>query len=120
MHCTRPPILLPVLCVQVNEAFAAQCLAVAKELRLDPERINVNGGAIALGHPLGEWSPAHLEVHLLTWSSLHVLALPLAGASGSRITAHLVHEMKRRGATWAIGSACIGGGQGIALLLQKV
>ena len=68
---------------QVNEAFAAQYLAVEKDLGLDRAKTNVNGGAIALGHPLA--------------------------ASGSRITAHLVHEMKRRNAKYSIGSACIGG-----------
>ena len=80
--------------VQVNEAFAAQFLSVEKELGLDRERTNVNGGAIALGHPLA--------------------------ASGSRITAHLVHEMRRRNVHYSIGSACIGGGQGIAVLLERV
>eukprot|EP00731_Ephydatia_muelleri_P012519 Em0006g1413a len=74
----------------VNEAFAAQYLAVEKDLGLDRAKTNVNGGAIALGHPLA--------------------------ASGSRITAHLVHEMKRRNAKYSIGSARIGGGQGIAIL----
>uniref|UniRef100_F7IHH1 Acetyl-CoA acyltransferase 2 n=1 Tax=Callithrix jacchus TaxID=9483 RepID=F7IHH1_CALJA len=72
--------------VEVNEAFAPQYLAVEKSLDLDPSKTNVNGGAIALGHPLG--------------------------GSGSRITAHLVHELRRRGGKYAIGSACIGGGQG--------
>ncbi|XP_065902765.1 3-ketoacyl-CoA thiolase, mitochondrial-like isoform X1 [Dysidea avara] len=79
--------------VEVNEAFAGQSLSVAKELGLDMEKTNVNGGAIALGHPLA--------------------------ASGSRITAHLVHEMRRRDMKRSIGSACIGGGQGISLLLEK-
>lgn len=79
--------------VEVNEAFAPQYLAVAKALGLDPEKSNVNGGAIALGHPLG--------------------------ASGARITAHLVHELRRRGGKYAVGSACIGGGQGIAIILEK-
>jgi len=79
--------------VDVNEAFAAQWLAVAKELNLDMDKANVNGGAIAVGHPLG--------------------------ASGSRITAHLVHELQRRQAKYAVGSACIGGGQGIALILER-
>ncbi|MDX2192296.1 MAG: acetyl-CoA C-acetyltransferase [Gemmatimonadales bacterium] len=78
--------------VEVNEAFAAQYLAVAKELDLDPARTNVHGGAIALGHPLG--------------------------ASGARITAHLVHALARQGGGWALGSACIGGGQGIAVVLE--
>ena len=80
--------------VEVNEAFAAQYLAVEKDLGLDRAKTNVNGGAIALGHPLA--------------------------TSGSRITAHLIHEMKRRNAKYSIGSACIGGGQGIAILLENV
>lgn len=79
--------------VEVNEAFAAQYLSVEKVLGLDPEKTNVSGGAIALGHPLG--------------------------ASGSRITAHLVHELRRRGGKYAVGSACIGGGQGIALVIEN-
>ncbi|KAL5267557.1 hypothetical protein ACHWQZ_G004556 [Mnemiopsis leidyi] len=79
--------------VDVNEAFAAQFLAVSKELGLDNDKTNVNGGAIALGHPLA--------------------------ASGSRITANLMYEMRHRGVRYGIGSACIGGGQGIALLLEK-
>jgi acetyl-CoA acetyltransferase family protein len=78
--------------VEVNEAFAPQYLAVEKELGLDRERTNVDGGAIALGHPLG--------------------------ASGARITAHLVYELRRRGKKLAIGSACIGGGQGIAIVVE--
>ncbi|XP_064409783.1 3-ketoacyl-CoA thiolase, mitochondrial [Latimeria chalumnae] len=80
--------------VEVNEAFAPQYLAVEKVLGLDPERTNVNGGAIALGHPLG--------------------------ASGTRITAHLVHELRRCGGKYAVGSACIGGGQGIAIILENI
>uniref|UniRef100_A0A914BUD8 Mitochondrial 3-ketoacyl-coa thiolase n=1 Tax=Acrobeloides nanus TaxID=290746 RepID=A0A914BUD8_9BILA len=80
--------------IDVNEAFAAQCAAVQKELKIESDRFNVNGGAIALSHPLA--------------------------ASGARITAHLAHELRRRGARYAIGSACIGGGQGIAVLLEKV
>jgi len=80
--------------VEINEAFAAQTLACAKALNLDPSKLNVNGGAIALGHPLG--------------------------SSGSRITGHLVHELKRKNLKRAVGSACIGGGQGIALLLEAV
>ena len=79
--------------VEINEAFAPQYLACEKELGLDRARTNVNGGAIALGHPLA--------------------------ASGSRITAHLVHELRRTGGRYAIGSACIGGGQGIALLVER-
>ena len=80
--------------VEVNEAFAPQYLAVEKELGLDRAKTNVNGGAIALGHPLG--------------------------ASGARITAHLTYELARRGGRYAIGSACIGGGQGIAVLIERV
>ncbi|XP_036889996.1 3-ketoacyl-CoA thiolase, mitochondrial [Sturnira hondurensis] len=79
--------------VEVNEAFASQYLAVQKSLDLDPSKTNVNGGAIALGHPLG--------------------------ASGTRITTHLVHELRRRGGKYAVGSACIGGGQGIAVIIEK-
>jgi acetyl-CoA acyltransferase 2 len=77
--------------VEVNEAFAAQYLAVEKDLGLDRDKTNVNGGAIALGHPLG--------------------------ASGARITLHLGLEMKRRKARLGVASACIGGGQGIAIAL---
>ena len=79
---------------EVNEAFAPQYLAVEKELGLPRDRTNVNGGAIALGHPLG--------------------------ASGARITAHLVYELARRGGRYAVGSACIGGGQGLAVVLERV
>ncbi|KAM6167406.1 3-ketoacyl-CoA thiolase, mitochondrial [Erethizon dorsatum] len=80
--------------VEVNEAFAPQYLAVQKSLNLDPSKTNVNGGAIALGHPLG--------------------------GSGTRITSHLVHELRRRGGKYAVGSACIGGGQGIAVIIQNM
>ncbi|XP_026755862.1 3-ketoacyl-CoA thiolase, mitochondrial-like [Galleria mellonella] len=80
--------------IEINEAFAAQTLACVKELKLDQSKLNVNGGAIAIGHPVG--------------------------ASGARITAHLTHELRRRGLKRAIGSACIGGGQGIAVLLESV
>jgi acetyl-CoA acyltransferase 2 len=78
--------------VEVNEAFAAQYLAVERDLGLDPERTNVNGGAIALTHPLA--------------------------ASGTRITIHLLHELRRRGERFGLASACIGGGQGAALVLE--
>ncbi|XP_043287650.1 3-ketoacyl-CoA thiolase, mitochondrial [Venturia canescens] len=81
--------------IEINEAFGAQTLACVKDLGLDMKKLNVNGGAIALGHPLG--------------------------ASGSRITAHIVHELRRRNAgKLAIGSACIGGGQGIAIMVEAV
>ncbi|MFY2563962.1 acetyl-CoA C-acetyltransferase [Corallococcus terminator] len=79
---------------EVNEAFAPQYLAVEKELGLPREQTNVNGGAIAVGHPLG--------------------------ASGARITTTLVYELKRRGGRYGIGSACIGGGQGIAVLVEAL
>jgi acetyl-CoA acyltransferase 2 len=78
---------------EVNEAFAPQYLAVEKELGLDRGRTNVDGGAIALGHPLG--------------------------ASGARIMTHLVYELARRGGRYAVGSACIGGGQGIAIVIER-
>ncbi len=80
--------------VEVNEAFAPQVLAVEKELSLPAERTNVDGGAIALGHPLA--------------------------ASGARIAMHLFYELRRRGARLGIGSACIGGGQGIAVILEAL
>jgi len=78
--------------IEVNEAFAAQAVAVADELKLDPDRLNVNGGAIAIGHPLG--------------------------CSGARITTTLLHEMRRRGASRAAATMCIGVGQGIAVLWE--
>jgi acetyl-CoA acyltransferase 2 len=79
--------------VEINEAFAPQAMACAKDLGLDMSKLNVNGGAIALGHPLA--------------------------ASGSRITMHLAHAIARGEVATAVGSACIGGGQGIALVLRK-
>jgi acetyl-CoA acetyltransferase family protein len=78
--------------VEVNEAFAAQYLAVEQELGLDRERTNLDGGAIAIGHPLG--------------------------ASGARITLHLLHALRRRGGRYGLGSACIGGGQGAAVVVE--
>jgi acetyl-CoA acetyltransferase family protein len=80
--------------VEVNEAFAAQYLAVEKELGLDRARTNVHGGAIAIGHPLG--------------------------ASGARILVHLLHALRQRGGGRALGSACIGGGQGIAVIIEAL
>jgi acetyl-CoA acyltransferase 2 len=80
--------------IEVNEAFACQYLAVEKELGLDRKKVNVNGGAIAIGHPLG--------------------------ATGTRLTTTLIYELKRRNARYGLGSACIGGGQGIALLLERI
>jgi acetyl-CoA acetyltransferase family protein len=79
---------------EINEAFAAQYLAVERELRLDRTKVNVNGGAIALGHPLG--------------------------ATGARLALTLLHELERSGGRYGIASACIGGGQGIALLFERV
>ncbi len=80
--------------VEVNEAFAGQILGVIKELGLDRATLNVNGGAIALGHPLG--------------------------ASGARLTLTLLKELRRRGKRWGLASACIGGGQGIALVVEAL
>ncbi|HEX7051503.1 MAG TPA: acetyl-CoA C-acetyltransferase [Longimicrobiales bacterium] len=80
--------------VEVNEAFAPQFAAVAHELDLDLEKTNVNGGAIALTHPLA--------------------------ASGARITIHLLHELRRRGGRYALGTACIGGGQGAAVIVEAM
>ncbi|HEU4478516.1 MAG TPA: acetyl-CoA C-acetyltransferase [Pyrinomonadaceae bacterium] len=80
--------------VEVNEAFAAQYLAVELELGLDRSKTNVNGGAIALGHPLG--------------------------ASGTRLVLTLLHELRRRGGRYGLATACIGGGQGIAIIVERV
>ncbi len=79
--------------IEVNEAFAAQSVAVSRELGWDMERVNVNGGAIALGHPIG--------------------------ASGTRILVTLLYEMKRRRATYGLAALCIGGGQGIAVVVRR-
>lgn len=79
--------------IEINEAFAAQYLAVQKELGLNPDITNVNGGAIAIGHPLG--------------------------ASGARVTLTLAYEMKRRNVKYGVASLCIGGGQGIAIVLEN-
>lgn len=79
--------------IEANEAFASQSLAVAKELNLDPEKINVNGGAIALGHPIG--------------------------ASGARILVTLISEMNKRDVEYGLATLCIGGGQGQAIIVQK-
>ena len=78
---------------ELNEAFAVQVIYCRDRLGIPAERLNVDGGAIAVGHPLA--------------------------ASGARITGHLLHEMRRRGVRRSVGSACIGGGQGIALLLES-
>jgi acetyl-CoA C-acetyltransferase len=79
---------------EINEAFAAQALAVTRDLALDPERVNVNGGAIALGHPIG--------------------------ASGARVLVTLLHEMRRRGSRRGVATLCIGGGMGIAMAVERV
>lgn len=79
--------------VESNEAFAAQSLCVLKELGLDPDRVNVNGGAIAIGHPIG--------------------------ASGARILTTLLHEMKRRDAKRGLATLCIGGGMGVAMCVER-
>jgi acetyl-CoA acetyltransferase family protein len=80
--------------IEVNEAFAGQYLAVEKELGLDREKVNVNGGAIALGHPLG--------------------------ASGTRLLLTLTHELRRREGRYGLATACIGGGQGIAAIVERL
>lgn len=79
--------------VELNEAFASQSIAVSRELGLNPDRVNVNGGAIAIGHPIG--------------------------ASGARILVTLLHELRRRKGTYGLASLCIGGGQGIAMVVKR-
>jgi len=79
---------------ELNEAFAAQALGVLAELKIDEEKVNVHGGAIALGHPIG--------------------------ASGARILVTLLYAMKRRGVKLGVASLCIGGGQGIAMAVERV
>ena len=78
--------------VEANEAFAAQACAVSRELGFDPAIVNVNGGAIAIGHPIG--------------------------ASGARILTTLLFEMKRRGANKGLATLCIGGGMGVAMCIE--
>jgi acetyl-CoA acyltransferase len=80
--------------IELNEAFACQALAVMRELNMDPERVNVNGGAIALGHPLG--------------------------ASGAKLTVQLLGEMKRRGSKYGMVTMCVGGGQGAATIFENL
>ena len=80
--------------VELNEAFAAQAVACRNELGIDPEKVNVNGGAIALGHPLG--------------------------CSGARILTTLVHELGKREGRYGLATMCIGIGQGIALVVERV
>ena len=79
--------------VEANEAFAAQSLAVRKDLNLDPEKTNVNGGAIAIGHPIG--------------------------ASGCRILITLIYEMMKRDSKYGLATLCIGGGMGTALIVER-
>ena len=79
--------------IEANEAFASQSLAVGKELGFDPEKLNVNGGAIALGHPVG--------------------------ASGCRILVTLLHEMQKRDAKKGLATLCIGGGMGCATIVER-
>jgi len=80
--------------VEMNEAFAAQVLACLRELPIDPEQLNVNGGAIALGHPIG--------------------------CTGSRIVTTLVHEMQKRKCRYGLATLCISGGMGIALGIERL
>ena len=80
--------------IELNEAFAAQVLACLKELPIDPERLNVNGGAIALGHPLG--------------------------CTGAKLTATIVHEMQRRGSRYGLVTMCVGGGMGAAGIFERL
>jgi acetyl-CoA C-acetyltransferase len=79
--------------VELNEAFASQSLAVVRELGLDPDKVNVNGGAIALGHPLG--------------------------MSGARLVVSLLHELKRRNGRYGLATLCVGVGQGQAALFER-
>jgi acetyl-CoA acetyltransferase family protein len=80
--------------VEINEAFAAQALACMRDLGLNPATANVNGGAIALGHPLG--------------------------ASGARIATTLLHELRRRGGRYALATMCVGVGQGVATIFERI
>jgi acetyl-CoA C-acetyltransferase len=79
--------------IEANEAFAAQAISVDRELHFDKEKLNVNGGAISLGHPIG--------------------------ASGARILVTLLHEMKKRNARYGLATLCIGGGQGVATIIEN-
>ena len=79
---------------EINEAFASQALAVQRELNIDSEKLNVNGGAIALGHPVG--------------------------STGSRLVVTLMHELQKRGGRYGIASLCVGGGQGMAILIENL
>ena len=79
--------------IEANEAFAAQSVAVARELGFDMDKVNVNGGAISIGHPVG--------------------------ASGARIIVTLIHEMMKRDSKYGLATLCIGGGQGVATIWEK-
>ncbi len=80
--------------VELNEAFASQALAVIRKLELNPDIVNINGGAIALGHPLG--------------------------CTGCKLTVQLIHDMKRLNKKYGIVTACVGGGQGIAGIIENL
>jgi acetyl-CoA acetyltransferase len=80
--------------IELNEAFAAQVIACDRELKMDAERLNVNGGAIALGHPIG--------------------------CTGVRITTTLIHELQKRQGRFGLATLCVSGGMGLALLLERV
>ena len=80
--------------IELNEAFASQVLASIRELDLDPERVNVNGGAIAIGHPLG--------------------------STGARMLVSLLHELERRGGRYGLATMCVGVGQGLAVVIERL
>ena len=80
--------------IELNEAFASQSIACIGDLKIDPSKVNVNGGAIALGHPLG--------------------------CSGARISTTLLHEMKRRNSKYGLATMCVGVGQGAAIIYERV
>jgi acetyl-CoA acyltransferase len=80
--------------IELNEAFASQSIAVIRELELDPEKVNPNGGAIALGHPLG--------------------------CTGAKLTIQVLHDLKRNNKKYGMVTACVGGGQGIAGIIENI
>jgi acetyl-CoA acetyltransferase len=80
--------------IELNEAFASQSIACIRQLQMDPEKVNVNGGSIALGHPLG--------------------------CSGVRISTTLLYEMNRRGSRYGLATMCVGVGQGAAIIYERV
>jgi len=80
--------------IELNEAFSVQAIAIMRELELDPKKVNVNGGAVALGHPIG--------------------------ASGARIVATLLHELRRREGRYGLATLCLGGGGSVAMALERV